>query len=130
MSHAGRVVAQRVPRIRKAAFELTERAAQRIQDLMANRTPHPVGVRVSLKHRGCNGMSYTLNYVNEDSEAEKFNRDEKVTDKGVTVYVDSRALLNIAGTQMDFVDTDLASEFVFQNPNAKGTCGCGESFST
>eukprot|EP00181_Compsopogon_caeruleus_P004800 CAMPEP_0184679356 /NCGR_PEP_ID=MMETSP0312-20130426/2189_1 /TAXON_ID=31354 /ORGANISM="Compsopogon coeruleus, Strain SAG 36.94" /LENGTH=63 /DNA_ID=CAMNT_0027128747 /DNA_START=335 /DNA_END=526 /DNA_ORIENTATION=- len=59
---------------------------------------------------------------------EKVKHDEIVQDKGVTVFVDSRALLNVIGTQMDYIEGDVASEFVFRNPNAKGTCGCGESF--
>ena len=68
-------------------------------------------------------MAYTLNY------AEKKNKfDEQVVDKGVTVFIDPRALMHVIGTKMDFVDNEVVSEFVFDNPNAKGTCGCGESF--
>jgi len=68
-----------------------------------------------------------MNYVEDRTEIAK--TDEVVEDKGVKVIIDGRALLNVVGTEMDFVDDDLVSEFVFNNPNAKGTCGCGESFS-
>lgn len=69
-------------------------------------------------------MAYTLNYANE---ASKF--DERVPIEGGDVYIDPRALMHLIGTKMDFVDNELVSEFVFENPNAKGHCGCGESFS-
>lgn len=68
-------------------------------------------------------MAYVLNYADH---ANQF--DEKVEINGGIVYIDPRALMHIIGTKMDFVDNDLVSEFVFHNPNAKGTCGCGESF--
>mmetsp|Transcript_11737 Transcript_11737/g.29676 ORF Transcript_11737/g.29676 Transcript_11737/m.29676 type:complete len:163 (+) Transcript_11737:1510-1998(+) len=114
-------------RPRRAALEITETAAKRIKHLLDSRDPHPFGVRVGLKHRGCNGLSFTMNYVEDRTEIAK--TDEVVEDKGVKVIIDGRALLNVVGTEMDFVDDDLVSEFVFNNPNAKGTCGCGESFS-
>lgn len=69
-------------------------------------------------------MAYVLNYADA---ANKF--DEAVHLDGAAVFIDPRALIHIVGTTMDFVDNDLVSEFVFHNPNAKGTCGCGESFS-
>ncbi|KAA8491198.1 Iron-sulfur cluster assembly 1-like, mitochondrial [Porphyridium purpureum] len=129
--HAGRVVGRAGQQwMRRAAFELTDTAAQRLRNLIAQKEPPPLGVRVSLRNRGCNGMSYTLKYVSESPEdLQKVKLDERVSDKGVTIFIDPRALLNVAGTEMDFVDTELASEFVFRNPNVKGTCGCGESFS-
>jgi len=124
MSHAGKVVAaaRTMPRIKRAAFELSDSAAQRIKVLMNQKQDHPLGVRVSLKQRGCNGMSYTLKYVTE-MDLPKYSSDEVVQDKGVKVFIDPRALLNIAGTRMDYSDTELASEFVFTNPNAESTCG-------
>ena len=68
-------------------------------------------------------MAYVLDYADA---ASKF--DEAVHLDGASVFIDPRALMHIVGTTMDFVDNDLVSEFVFHNPNAKGTCGCGESF--
>lgn len=69
-------------------------------------------------------MAYTLNYADQPSP---FDESVDIGDDA-SVYVDPRALMHIVGTKMDFVDNDLVSEFVFSNPNAKGTCGCGESF--
>ena len=110
-------------RPRAAALTVTDAAASRIRHLISQRNPPAAGVRIGLKTRGCNGMAYTLTYADE---ASKF--DEKVPIQGADVYIDPRALMHIIGTKMDFVDNELVSEFVFQNPNAKGTCGCGESF--
>lgn len=106
-----------------AALEVTPAAAERIRLLLSQSKPQPAGVRIGLKTRGCNGMAYTLNYAEESS-----NFDETVSINGAQVFIDPRALMHIVGTTMDFVDNDLVSEFVFHNPNAKGTCGCGESF--
>ena len=117
------MVARATPRVRRAALEITDAAANRIRELLSLRRPTPAGVRVGLKQRGCNGMAYTLNYAEAKN---KF--DEVVHERGVTVFIDPRALMHIIGTKMDYVDNELVSEFVFHNPNAKGTCGCGESF--
>lgn len=114
-----RVRKQRKP----AALEVTPAAEQRIVNLLSQRQPRPAGVRIGLRTRGCNGMAYVLNYADH---ANQF--DEKVEINGGVVYIDPRALMHIIGTKMDFVDNDLVSEFIFHNPNAKGTCGCGESF--
>ena len=68
-------------------------------------------------------MSYTLEYAKE-----KGKLDEEVVNDGVRVFIDSKAQLTLLGTEMDYIETKLTSEFVFNNPNIKGTCGCGESF--
>ena len=67
-----------------------------------------------------------MNYAEEGQPLGKL--DEKVERSGVTVIVESKALMFLIGTEMDYVDDDIKAEFVFNNPNAKGTCGCGESF--
>ncbi|XP_031574643.1 iron-sulfur cluster assembly 1 homolog, mitochondrial-like [Actinia tenebrosa] len=107
---------------RKAALTLTPSAVQKIKSLMSTNSD-AVGLRVGVRQRGCNGLSYTLEFAKEKG---KF--DEIVTQDGVKVLIDSKAQLSLLGTEMDFVENKLSSEFVFHNPNIKGTCGCGESF--
>ena len=78
---------------------------------------------------GCNGLSYTMNYAYED-DLKPSNKNEVVDlpKVGLKILVDSKALFSIVGTEMDYEETELASEFTFHNPNSKGECGCGESF--
>lgn len=117
--------AARSTRIRKQAMELTEAAAARIKELLVKREkPY---LKIGVRTRGCNGMTYTMNYA-DDGDKGKF--DEVVTHEasGVKVIIDPGALMHVIGTKMDFVQDRLRSEFIFENPNAKGECGCGESF--
>ncbi|GMH78949.1 hypothetical protein TrLO_g9167 [Triparma laevis f. longispina] len=115
----------------KAPIVVTEGAAERIAEILEGRGDDVLGLRLGVKRRGCNGLSFTMNYV-EDNEADlkKVRMDETVTcANGVVVYVDPSALFNIVGTVMDWEETELSAEFTFNNPNATGECGCGESFS-
>ncbi|XP_004519215.1 iron-sulfur cluster assembly 1 homolog, mitochondrial [Ceratitis capitata] len=107
----------------RAALTLTNSAVKRIKELLQDK-PEFTGLKVGVRQRGCNGLSYTLNYA---EGKDKF--DEEVVQDGVKVYIDKKAQLSLLGTEMDFVESKLSSEFVFNNPNIKGTCGCGESFS-
>ncbi|XP_074643490.1 iron-sulfur cluster assembly 1 homolog, mitochondrial-like [Tubulanus polymorphus] len=101
---------------------LTQAAIDRIKDLMKDK-PDMLGLKIGVRTRGCNGLSYTLDYCKEKA---KF--DEVVSKEGISVIIDSKAQLTLLGTEMDFVTHKLGSEFVFNNPNVKGMCGCGESF--
>ena len=114
----------RIPR--KQALTLTEMAADRIRSLVAPKMDSIYGIKIGVRRRGCNGYSYVMNYCNDQTEVSKL--DEVVEEKDVRVIVDSKALMFIVGMEMDYVDNEIKSEFVFNNPNAKGTCGCGESF--
>ncbi|XP_064082753.1 iron-sulfur cluster assembly 1 homolog, mitochondrial-like [Macrobrachium nipponense] len=107
----------------RAALVLTPNAVQKVKQLL-EKQPDAMGLKVGVRQRGCNGLSYTLNYATEKG---KF--DEEVIQDGVRVIIDKKAQLTLLGTEMDFVESKLSSEFVFNNPNIKGTCGCGESFS-
>ncbi|XP_037725359.1 iron-sulfur cluster assembly 1 homolog, mitochondrial isoform X1 [Drosophila subpulchrella] len=108
----------------RAALTLTPAAVMRIKTLLQDK-PDMVGLKVGVRQRGCNGLSYTLDYASQ--KADKL--DEEVIQDGVKVFIDKKAQLSLLGTEMDFVESKLSSEFVFNNPNIKGTCGCGESFS-
>ena len=110
-------------RPRPAALILTPNAEARIAALMAKAPEGSIGVKLSTPKRGCSGLAYSVDYV---SEAKPF--DEKIETPGGTIYVDGGSILYLVGSTMDWVEDDFAAGFVFQNPNAKGECGCGESF--
>lgn len=101
---------------------LTDRAAERARQLVANASRPVLGLRVGVKNGGCAGMSYTVEYAEE-----KQPLDEVVEDKGVTLFVDSKALMFLLGTELDFEPGKISSTFTFKNPNQVSACGCGES---
>jgi len=117
-----RAVSKRKILATRAALTLTPSAVSRIKTLLGDK-PEFIGMKVGVRTRGCNGLTYTLDYTKEKSPA-----DEEVVQDGVRVFIEKKAQLTLLGTEMDFVETKLSSEFVFNNPNIKGTCGCGESF--
>ncbi|CAI8028390.1 Iron-sulfur cluster assembly 1 homolog, mitochondrial [Geodia barretti] len=107
---------------KRAALELTPSALTKVRSLLSENS-EAVGLRVGVRTRGCNGLSYTMDYATERGKL-----DEEVVQDGVRIFLDKKAQLTLLGTEMDYVETKLAREFVFNNPNAKGMCGCGESF--
>jgi len=110
-------------RERPAALQLTEAAQRRIAELMAKAPKGAIGVKLSTPRRGCSGLAYSVDYVAEENPL-----DEKIETPGGTLYIDGPSLLYLIGSTMDWREDDFASGFVFDNPNAKGACGCGESF--
>jgi len=100
---------------------LTEAAARRVQTFLDKRGG--VGLRLAVKTSGCSGMAYALEFA-DHAEAE----DLQFASHGVTVLIDPRSLPYLDGTELDFVREGLNEGFKFNNPNAKGQCGCGESF--
>ena len=110
-------------RARPAALTLTPSAEARIAHLMASAPEGTIGVKLSTPRRGCSGLAYSVDYV---SQADPF--DEKITTPGGDFYVDGGSILYLIGSRMDWVEDDFSAGFVFANPNAKGSCGCGESF--
>ena len=103
-------------------MSLTDAAAERVREIMADSDTPVAGVRVGVRNAGCAGQAYTLDYV-----AEAVAGDDHVADKGVDVWVEPKATLFLLGTVMDFEESVLSSGFTFKNPNQTGECGCGES---
>ena len=101
---------------------VTSKAADRIHHMLERRGCG-VGIRLGVKTRGCTGLSYMLEYVDEPQQG-----DDVIIDNGVSIYVDPKSMVYLTGTQVDYQREGLNEGFKFINPNEKGTCGCGESF--
>jgi|SRR5690242_2135182 len=110
-------------RQRPAAVMLTEKAEARVAELMAKAPADAIGVKLSTPRRGCSGLAYSVDYVTEANPM-----DERIETPGGTFFVDGASVLYLIGSTMDWVEDDFTTGFVFNNPNATGSCGCGESF--
>jgi len=113
----------RTRRERPAAVILTPAAQARVATLMASAPADAIGVKLSTPRRGCSGLAYSVDYVSAANPM-----DERIETPGGTLFIDGASVLYLIGSTMDWVEDDFSAGFVFQNPNAKGTCGCGESF--
>lgn len=102
---------------------ITEAAAQRVKTLLEGRVKPSYGIRIGLRSKGCNGLSYTLEFADEAGPY-----DEVIEAHGIKILIDPKAVMFLIGAQMDYVEDKFSSGFAFQNPNEKGRCGCGESF--
>ena len=111
-------------RERPKAMRLTDAAAARIREIVANAEGRYQGVRVGVTNGGCAGMSYTMDYAESAKPL-----DEVVEDKGVKIFIEPKAIMFLIGTEMDFVREKLGARFAFNNPNQTAACGCGESVS-
>ncbi len=105
-------------------ISLTDAAAARVRDIVANAEGEALGLRVGVKKGGCAGMEYTFAVARPGEIAKG---DEIVEDKGAKVVVDGKAVLFLIGTELDFRTDKLSATFVFNNPNQTSACGCGES---
>ena len=103
-------------------IKVSDAAAQRAQSFLANRGKG-LGLRLAVKTTGCSGLAYVLEFVDE------LNADDEVfEDNGVKIIIDGKSLVYLDGTELDFAKEGLNEGFQFNNPNANGECGCGESF--
>ncbi len=107
----------------QAPITITDAAAEQVRNLLEQRGKPSEGVRVGVKKGGCSGLEYVIEYADDVQQFE-----EIIEDKGVKVLIDPKAIMYLIGSEMDFIENKLKSGFVFNNPNEKGKCGCGESF--
>ena len=113
---------RRERRPRPKVVSLTDRAAERVREILAKAEKPYVGLRVGVKNGGCAGQEYVLNYAQGPEPL-----DETVQDKGVTIFVEPKSILFLIGSEIDYEVEKLAARFVFRNPNETDACGCGES---
>lgn len=105
-------------------IQLTERAVEKVQEILGSQEPKPAGLRISVVGGGCSGFSYSMAFENSPGMLDKtYNYN------GLRVFVDQASLLYLDGAEVDYVETLEGAGFKFNNPNVKSTCGCGSSFS-
>ena len=104
-------------------IKLSDKAVNRIKEIMSKAENTAIGVRVGVKSGGCAGLSYIMEYASD-----KKPNEEIIEDKGVKVFIDPKAVMYLLGTEMDYKKEKFSSQFVFNNPNETERCGCGESF--
>ena len=105
---------------------LTKTAAKKVKEILAAKDATHLGIRPGVRGGGCSGFTYYLDLVTEITKNEK---DRLIESNGVRLYVDPKSFLYLMGTEIDYIDELNQAGFKFTNPNAKRTCGCGESFS-
>jgi iron-sulfur cluster assembly accessory protein len=104
--------------------QLTEKAVDKVREILSSQEPRPVGLRIAVVGGGCSGFSYSMAFENQPKMLDKtYSYD------GLKVFVDQASLLYLDGAEVDYVETLEGSGFKFSNPNVKSTCGCGSSFS-
>ena len=108
----------------KQALKLSETAANRIKEIMADDQKGAIGLRVGINNAGCSGHSYFIEYAYDQKDFE-----EVVEDRGVKLFIDPKSIMYLIGTEMDYTEDKMGAHFTFNNPNEAGRCGCGVSFS-
>ena len=109
--------------MKEKVISLSDKAVDRIKEIMSQAENTTIGVRVGVKSGGCAGMSYVMEYAKDIKPNE-----EVIEEKGVKVLIDPKAIMYLLGTEMDFKKEKFSSQFIFKNPNETERCGCGESF--
>jgi iron-sulfur cluster assembly protein len=115
-------LAKPAPRARPKVMTMTDAAAARVKSIMTSKGDGVVGLKIAVKKGGCAGMEYAMSWAESIA---KF--DEVIEQDGARVIIDPQAVLYLLGTEMDYKVETLSATFVFNNPNQKGSCGCGES---
>ena len=105
-------------------LSITENAASQIKKIILKSKDKCLGVKIGVDKTGCSGYAYKMDYAFDNVGGY-----DVVEDKGVKIFIEPKATMFLVGSQMDYKISKLESRFVFNNPNEKSTCGCGESFS-
>ena len=105
-------------------LNVTPSAVNHIKEMISSRGKSTLGIKVGINTKGCSGLSYTMEFVDQIDD-----NDEMIVIDDVKIFIDKKASLFLIGTEMDYEKGELESGFKFINPNEKGRCGCGESFS-
>ena len=105
-------------------LNVTPSAVNHIKEMISSRGKNTLGIKVGINTKGCSGLSYTMEFVDQIDDS-----DEMIVIDEVKIFIDKKASLFLIGTEMDYEKGELESGFKFINPNEKGRCGCGESFS-
>jgi len=104
---------------------VTDKAANQLEKIIKSAPSDTIGILLGIDKTGCNGHSYKLDFAKKD-EVENL---EYIEQNNIKVFIDPKATMFLIGSEMDYASDKLASRFIFNNPNEKSTCGCGESFS-
>lgn len=111
------------PRFLEPILTLTDAAALQARKLMGRAESDAIGLRVGIKTAGCSGLQYQVEFAKDQKPFE-----DKIEQKGVTIFIDPAAVMFLIGSEMDWVEGKFSSSFTFVNPNETAKCGCGESF--
>jgi iron-sulfur cluster assembly accessory protein len=106
-------------------IQLTQKAVEKVKEILDMQEPKPAGLRISVVGGGCSGFNYSMAF-----ETSPGLLDKAYTFDGLSVYVDQASMLYLDGAEVDYVETLEGAGFKFNNPNVKTTCGCGSSFSS
>lgn len=109
-------------------INITDNAASRIKHLLDKRGKPSAGIKVGVRSGGCSGLAYTIEYADEIEKFDEVVAYPNCDNEEFKVIIDPKAVMYLIGTNMDFVEEKMKSGFIFENPNEKGRCGCGESF--